>query len=327
MLAKPVAAFRYPEQAQTASRLVEASFQLWRASWRPCFGSALLYALAGLLPMLTLGPLTATLLRVGVEMLVHVWAPWLPGAVEPELQPLLNAIRDWLFAPSTWVLLGVASLLMLIALTRVLQRQHRVATPADEVRDAASGDLRRVPAALAAWVIYGLLVLLCALPMLGFAATCLVYAATLESLGAVALLLLAFALGGLLLSVPVAWASVAAGFAPVAASIDDVGPRRAVVSSLRRVRGRWMHAAVAMTVPMLMYVGIASTASSLAMTAAGALAYAVGGWSTLMQGDWLVLSQALSSLVTALALPLASAGLLLTWQDLGLATRPKTVNN
>jgi hypothetical protein len=314
MVAKPAAAFRLPDAPQPLGRLLEAGFGLWQASWRAAFPYALLYGLAGLLPALTLGALTARLVRAALGVFAQQRAPWLPLGDAGDPAALFEAVWSWLAAPSTWMLLGGSLLLMLAALSLMIHRQAGVVA----LRPAGHGAaLARLPAGLGAWLAYTALMLLAVLPLVLLAWLCFHWALQVD-LGGLAILMLVFLVGGLLASVPLAWLSVAAGFAPFASAIDAAGPWRAQRLSVDAVRGHWLHAAVAMTLPWLLYFGLASVVSSLCLLLCGALAFGLGGWAALLAGHWLGWAQWLGLVPVAVALPLATAGGLAAWHDLRL---------
>lgn len=178
--------------------------------------------------------------------------------------------------------------------------------------------LWRWPRALAAWAMYGGALLACTALVAVFMAALLYAALGVADLGVLAAMLVVLLLGGLLLSVPLAWASVAFGYAPVLATLEGSGPVAAHRASVRLVRGHWARAATVVTVPLLVYLGLGSTVSSLAYTAAGVAAYARGGLPALADGAWLAWVPWLGALPMALGLPLAFSGMLVSLHDLRL---------
>ena len=86
------------------------------------------------------------------------------------------------------------------------------------------------------------------------------------------------------------------------------GPIAAQQRSRHLVRGRWVHCALVVTIPMAIYLGIGSAVSSALVGICIGVATATGGGEALLEGRWLVWSQWLAVLPMALALPLAFAG-------------------
>jgi hypothetical protein len=311
--------FRLPDAPQALGPLLTTSVQLWWASWRATFGYSLLVGLASLLPTLALGELVTALLREMGPILLREQAPWLPPAAGGDPLALLQAGWDWLRAPRTVALLAASMLLVLAGLQLVIHRQARIGRGRDGGFIAATrAAVARLPAGLAAWALYGVLLLLSALPLLLLSVLLYAWALQADSIAGLLLIALLYLIGGLLASVPIAWLSVAAGFAPFAAAMDDTGPLAAQRRSLQRVRGHWLHAAVAITVPLLLYLGAASLISSLLFSVCAAVAWSQGGWAALLQGDWLAWGHWLGLIPTAIALPLMTAGGVAVWHDLGL---------
>lgn len=319
MVANPDSRFRLPPAPQPFGLLFETSLKLWWASWRATFVSSVLVGLAGLLPALALGELVTALLKEAIPIVLRDQAPWLPAGVGGDPLALLQATWDWLRQPVTLASLAGSLLLMLAGLQLVVHRQARIGLGRDVAfLPATRAALARLPDGLGAWLVYGVLLLLGALPLLLLTALLYTWALQAEQLAGLLLLALLYLFGGLLASVPLVWISVAAGFAPYASAIDGAGPLEAQRHSLRRVRGHWLHAALAVTLPLLIYLGAASLISSLALTLCAALAWSRGGWIALLQGDWLAWGHWLGLLPTAIALPLATAGGVAAWHDLGL---------
>lgn len=320
MVSKPGPRYRLPSTPQPAGRLIESSVMLWLASWRQAFWYSLLYGVAGLLPVLTLGDLTARVLRSSLALLLDAFASWLPLGSSDAPLDLLGAAWAWFLAPQTWLLFGAAALLALASITALIYRQQRIAQGDDPgLASCTLSSLRRAPVAIGAWLVYAMLLLTLTLPLMLLTAAVFWLGRDLGlDLNALLVLCALYLLGALLLSIPLVWASVAAGFAPFASTIEGCGPLAAQRLSLRRVRGHWTHAAVVVSVPMLMYLGIGSTVSSLALTACGLISFALGGWPALISGAWLGWSQMASAIPMAMALPLAFAGGVVAWHDLGL---------
>lgn len=315
MVAKPAAPYRLPETPLPLGRLIEACFALWMSTWRSTFVYSLLYGLVGLLPSLATGALVARLLREGSGVLLRQSVPWMPP-LGPSGDPdaLLQAIVDWLCAPATWILFGLSLLGMLAALSLVI---HRQATLGAGGTPSVRRELRHLPAGLAAWLIYGALVLAALAPLVLLSWLCFRWAVEVDLAG-LTLLLVVFLAGGLLTSIPTAWISVAAGFAPVVVAAEGAGPGAAQWRSVRLVRGRWVHAAVAVTVPMLLYFGYASMVSSVTLGLTSSVAMSLRGWPALLDGAWLAWAHWLGLVPMAIGLPLATSGLVLTWNDLRL---------
>lgn len=316
MVAKPATPFRLPHEPLSVTRQIEASFMLWLASWRQGFAYSLVYGLAGLLPLLTLDDLIARMLRALIALAMEPYRHWLPLPSIPQDTGWLPALLAWIARPQTWVLLLVAMLLALAAVSALIRRQACVARGAAiSLRE----DLARVPATTGAWLVYGLLLAVLTLPLLALSAAFMLWVRV-DTVAALLLWLAGYLLVALVSVVPLTWAAVAAGFSPFTAAIDGLGPLAAQGRSVRRVRGRWVPAAIVVSVPMLVYLGAGSTVSSLMLAIAAAIAYGSAGVAGLMQGDWLVWAQWLGLLPMAAMLPLALSGGIVAWNDLGLRT-------
>lgn len=320
MVSTPTAKYRLPNSPEPASRLLESSLRLWLASWRQTFWYALLYGIAGVLPLLTLGDLTARVLRSTLSIALATFAPWLPRGANEDALAIADAAKAWLVAPQTWMLLGAAVVLAAAAITLLIYRQHRIACSDDPgLATATRLGLARVPASIVAWLAYAAILGLLTLPLLAWMAVVFWLALGLElSLMGLGLLCAVFLLGATLLSIPMVWGSVAFGFAPFVCAMQACNPLAAQRRSMRWVRGHWTHAAIVISVPMLVYLGIGGTLSSFVMIVCGSLAFVLGGWPALMSGGWLGWSQLVSAIPMAMALPLAFAGGVVAWHDLGL---------
>jgi hypothetical protein len=315
MVSTPTRAWRLPGAPATLGAQIEACFVLWARSALPALPFALLYSLAGMLPLLTLGDLGARLLKTARDLVVYAFDPRLP---EPASDPMesIRAVGDWLAAPSTLGLVGLALLFGLYGITGLLLRQQRIALGQDRgLGDAAVAALRHLPAAFAAWLVYGLAMLACVALLFGFAVPLFFWAFDLGLVGLLALLVL-FLFGSVLLSVPLVWASVVFGYAPVLAALDGRGPFAAHAASARLVRGHWARAATLMTVPLLVYLGVGGTLSSTVYTVLGLAVFSAGGMQAVLDGGWLAWGQGLAAVPMALALPLACAGFLVSLHDL-----------
>lgn len=306
--------FELATAPQSMGRLVESCFTLWAASWRTCFGASLLYGIATWLPTLTLAPLEPVLRNAVLGLGFDQWLRWLPRA--PGLDPadLFDALCAWAIAPRTLILFGLALLGSLGALCLVIHRQARVAGGEHPARPQA---LKATSLGIGASLIYLLILGLLTLPLLGLTGFVASMLGSVDLLGLLGWLAV-FVGGSALLSVPLAWASVAYGLSPLAAVIDANGALTAQRHSARRVRGHWTHSAVVLTLPMLMYLGLSGALSSGALLLCGSLAYAFGGWGALFDLGWMNWATALAFLPMAAALPLATAGGVLLWHDLGL---------
>ncbi len=310
--------FVLPGAPQSIGRLAESSVALWLASWRACLAESVLYGLAGLLPTLAVADLVPTLSRFLLSLGVRQSLAWVPPPMQPDPADLIDAVRAWLVAPSTWVTLTASALLALLALSVLIRRQDDIARgQAGPWRAGTRAALARAAAGSMAWLLYGAILLALTAPLLLL--TVGIFSASLGAEPSALLGLLLLLLAGLtLFSIPLTWASVACGFAPFAAVIDGAGVLAAQASSVRRVRGYWVHAAVAVTLPMLFYLGAISAISSLTSSLCAMASYARGGWPAVMSLEWLGWSQWLALLPGAAVLPLASAGGVLVWNDLAL---------
>ena len=293
---------------------IEAGFALWRASLRPVFVFALPYTLAGLLPLATFAPLHAALFGLASDAMLAATTPF--GST-PDPAALMDALAAWAAAPRTWGFFALALLVVLFAITAILLRQHDIARGGDRGFSVTlKCALARFPAALAAWGLYTLVLVMATLPIVAAMAACLAFAWQATSIeGLLSVLALGVA-ASLLLSVPLAWASVAYGFAPVLATVEGTGPFAALSQSARRVRGHWVRAATLVTVPWLVYLGLAGAISTLVMLSAAAVAYAGGGVAALFAGRWMAWSQLAAALPCAALAPLPFAGLVVAWRDL-----------
>ena len=307
MVSTPTRAGRLPDAPASLGAQIVAAFALWRHSALPALPFSLLYMLANLLPMLTFGEIGARLLKAAADFTMSAVDPATQRPTEDPMA-LLQAIADWATTPATLGLTAAALLLVLYGVTGLLLRQQRIARGEDRgLADAAMTALRRLPAAFAAWLVYGLAMLACTALIFGFAALLLAWSFGLD-LGGLLLLLVLFALGSVPLSLPLVWASVAFGYAPMLATFEGRDPFAAHAASARLVRGHWVQAATLMTIPLLIYLGLGSALSSAVYTLLGMAVMAAGGLSALLEGDWLGWGQWLMAAPMALGLPLAFAG-------------------
>lgn len=301
-----------------AGPLIEASFALWLRSWKATLGAGLAYGIASLLPALALKDAMRSMLLGTVAILASDLMPVSLPFPLPSTDPgtVLDDVLAHLAAPQPWLLLALALLAMVAAATLLMVRQQRVLLGADAGgTQALRLALRRTPATVGAWLIYTLALLGLALPFLA-----VTLGAMLLGLGASpALLLVALAIvlfGGLLASVPLAWASVALGFAPLVTALEAEGALRAQMRSLRLVRGHWWRSAVVVSTPLLIYVGASGMLSSLLLMLCGGIVVLRDGWIGLLTPDWLLWAQALALLPQAALLPLASSGAVVMFEDL-----------
>ena len=301
--------------------LIEASFRLWQRSWAQTFWFGVLYGIASLLPGVLLAGLTREVMMHSVAIIVDMapakpaWAALLPSSDPMALvERVLGQLRD----PMLWLVVGASAVLVVYATTALLVRQAGIERNADAgLRGSVLVGLRRTPATLLAWLLYTAIVLATAIPFFF-----LTFGALWFSLGAtpsvVLMLLVVILFGGLLSSVPLAWASIAFGFSPFVTALEDHGPLRAQGRSMRLVRGHWWRSAMVVSMPLLICIGIVSTVSSLLMLLCGTVAYLWGGWVALFDPGWLFWSQLLGVPLQAPALTLAFAGGVVMFDDLRL---------
>jgi hypothetical protein len=298
----------------TALRLgvsLEACFALWMRSALPCLGFSLVYGLAGLLPLSAFAGGFEAMLRYSALILRSALQPVSMPELEGGAHAVLDAIALALRAPSTWWLLGLSLLLALAAISALTVRQFRIAR-GDDAGFAGSTRLalRRLPDCVGAWLVYlGIVLVLCA-PIALLTWLALVASVTAADYGIAGLLVLmtGYLLGAVLLSVPLVWGSVAFSLAPFISAADGSGPLVAQWRSRTLVRGRWLHCALLVAIPMVLYVGVGSAVSSAVVGVCLSLASATGGMEAVLQGRWLTWSQWLAALPLALALPLCFAG-------------------
>ena len=321
MVAKPAPEFRLPSQPQSIGALTEASFMLWLASWRATFFVALAYGLAGVLPLLTLGDLSSRATRWMIAATLEPYQRWMPWPSTPPDETWGDPLLQWIASPQTWVLIAVSVLLSLAAISLLIHRMQCIAEgSADPAWRIA---LRRMPSGIGAWLVYLGLLLALTLPILALTVAIFAFGEV-ESFTGLALLLIGYLFGAILLSIPMAWAAVAAGFAPFASMIEGAGPFAAQALSVRRVRGQWLPAGVVISLPMLIYAGAAGTVSTTILLASAGVAYGLDGWAGVLGGRWLPWSQWLSLIPQAALLPLAFAGGVLGWHDLRLRNQART---
>jgi hypothetical protein len=293
---------------------VEAVFALWRASAIPLLGASVLYTAAGLLPLLTLGPMRAALLDFASTSAL---ASATPFASAPDPAAVAGAARAWATSPATWAVFAACLVLGIAAVTAMLVRQAAIAGGTTGGFGAmARSALARLPAALGAWLGYFAVMALATAPIGAALAAFFLLALQAQSIDAVLAWMAAACAAALLLSVPLAWASVAFAFAPVAASVDGDGPLASLARSVRRVRGHWVRSATLLTLPWLVYLGLSGALSSLAMLVAMAVAYARGGLGAVFAAEWLGWAQLGAAFPGALLAPLPFAGMIVAWRDL-----------
>lgn len=310
--------FTLPQAPASSGQLVERSFGLWRASWRACLAESLLYGAFSLLPVLAFAPLRALIVPAGLALGLDQGLPWLPAGLRPDPAALVDGLRDWATAASTWGWLGASVLGSLACLSLLIHRQQDLArNPPAPWPEATRRGLARLPAGIGAWLGYAAILLALTLPLVLLVVLALGAGPELDLAGLL-VLLLGFFFGGLLLSLPLAWASVAYGFAPFAAASDGLGALAALRRSAARVRRHWVHAALVLSVPMLIYLGAAGAISSLAMLLCLLASYTLGGWPAVLGLEWLGASYLVGWVPTAIVLPLLTAGGVVCWNDLAL---------
>ncbi len=294
MVSNPAFAYHPSDSPRSFGALVQASFSLWFASLRPVLWPALGYAISSQLP----------------------WLPWWwKTRALFEHEPLRAWIAPGLFRPDAATLaFGVAATLasLLFALV-MLERQGRMArglAPGAGLGNA----VRALPAALLATLGY------LALNLLALAPVVVAWFWGVAQGDALALLL-ALLVGLLLAAVPLVWVSVAAGFFYPAIVLDGMGAMDALRESFRRVRGRWVLAAGLVSLLLLAFLGVFSTVGAFPLVGAGMIAFWLDGPDALLRPGWLVWGQLASAPLLALTLPLATAGYLVAWEELGLRRR------
>lgn len=303
-----------------AGRLIEASFALWQHSWRQTFWCALVYGIASLLPAFALqGVFADTMMRViaivGRESLPTLPLP-MPAMFERDPLALFDPLLARLQEPMPWLLTGLSLLGIVASTTVLLVRQAGIARGMDAgARAALHNGLRRTPATAGAWLLYSAIVLATALPFFALMFGAIVFGASAGPAGLL-LAMLVVLVGGLLSSVPLAWASIAFGFAPFVTALEHGGPFAAQWRSMRLVRGHWWRCAVVVSMPLLIYIGAGGTLSSLLLLACGGVVFALHGWSGLLDPGWLLWSQLLALPLQSVLLPLAFAGGVVMFDDL-----------
>ncbi len=165
-----------PAQPTEVGGLIEASFRVWRASLRGCFGLAVAPSLISLLPAL-----------------------WMPRPDDP-LQAL-DALSEWLQRPSVWLLYLALTVLNLLCLSAIAYRMGMLGRGQDPgLIPSLNRAIERLPAALMGWLLYGLALLL------GLAAALAVPTALVAS-DASGLLIALGLMASLLLLAPPTWLS------------------------------------------------------------------------------------------------------------------------
>lgn len=294
MVSNPAFAYHPSDSPRGFGALVQASFALWFASLRPVLWPALAYSIASQLP----------------------WLPWWWATrARFEQEPLRAWITPGLFRPDAATLAfgAAATLASLLFALVMLERQGRMArglAPGAGLGNAA----RALPAALLATLGY------LALNLLALAPVVVAWFWGVAQDDALALLL-ALLVGLLLAAVPLAWVSVAAGFFYPAIVLDGRGAMDALRESFRRVRGRWVLAAGLVSLLLLTFLGVFSTVGAFPLVGAGMIAFWLDGPDALLRPGWLVWGQLASAPLLALTLPLATAGYLVAWEELGLRRR------
>ena len=296
MLAKPSAIDPSGQPPRTFGALLEASFKLVFASWKPLFWLCFWMNLVAQLPM--------------------VWWWWRSRAVFDG-----NDWRTWLDSSVlTWNASdsGVTAVALLVSLLFSFAAAYRMARIAREGDPGFSASfshaVRLFPGSLTLLVIYSGLMVLCLLPVA--AALWLVPGG--ESLDTLMPRLLAVLFALLLVSAPLAWVSIAAVFALPAYWLDGDGIVAAQLRSFRLVRGHWVRSASVVTTTMLAWLGVISVVGMFPLALTAVVAVALDGWIALMKPGWLVWGQLLSTPLLALFTPLCFAGWLVCYEDLRL---------
>ncbi len=299
MVAKPSSFDPPARQPRPFGDLLEASFKLALASYRPLFWLCFWFNLVVQLPML--------------------WWWWRTRAVFGG-----NDWRTWLDsqalmwdASDTWAT-AVALLVSLLFSFAAAYRMAWIARGEDAGFSASlSRAVRMFPGSLALTAIYSGLMLLCLLPVA--AALWLVPGG--ESIDTLVPRLLAVLFALLLASAPLAWVSIAAVFALPAFWLDGDGVIAAQVRSFRLVRGHWVRSASVITATMLAWLGLIGVVGTVPLALTAAVAVAADGWIALLRPGWLVWGQLLSTPLLALFTPLCFAGWLVCYEDLRLRER------
>ncbi|MBB5209012.1 hypothetical protein [Chiayiivirga flava] len=318
MVAEPTSA---PSAADVrpVGALIEATFALWHRSWKRTFAFGVVYGLAALLPGVALQGVFSQVALASIALLGGQLLPALPLPLPlplPSADPLavLGSALLRLNTPSTWLLLA-SSVLGIVASTTALIAGQGAIARGEPFRAALRRGFARTPATLGAWLVYTVLVLVAALPFFA-----LLVGAFVAALGGdVVLLMIALVVvlvGGLLASVPLAWASIAFALSPFASALDGSGPIAAQLRSRALVRGHWWRCATVVSLPLLVYLGAGGTASSLLLMACGGVVVLRDGWMGLLDPGWLLWSQLLAVPLQAALLPLAFAGGVVMYEDL-----------
>lgn len=271
--------------------LVRASFSLWLSSLGALWWPALGYSLVSQLPWLPWWWNTRAQFEHGS------WRAWIePGLFRPDAVTTLVSV--------------IAALVGLLFFLVLLERQGRIARGLPP--EAGEGNAMRVlPTALAATLAYLMLNAIALAPVI-------VAWAWGSASGDAMVLLLALLAGLVLSAAPLAWVSVAAGFFYPAILLDGAGAWASLRGSLRRVRGRWVPSASLVSLMILICFGLLGTVGVLPFLITGAVAFGFDGIDALLRPGWLVWGQVLCAPLMALGLPLATAGYLVCYEDLGL---------
>lgn len=299
MVAKPSSVEVSASQPRPFGALLEDSFKLAFASFKPLFWLCFWFNLVAQLPML--------------------WWWWRTRAVFEG-----SDWRAWLESPTlvwkasdTWVTV-VTLLVSFLFSFAAAYRMARIGRGDDPGFSASLSRMWRMfPGSLVLVAIYCGLMVLCLLPVA--AAMWLVPGG--ESLDAMMSLLLALLVALLLVAAPLGWVSIAAAFALPAWWLDGDDVITAQMRSFRLVRGHWVSSASVITLPMLAWLGLISVVGMLPLTVTGGVAFALDGWVALMRPGWLVWGQLLSTPLLALLMPLCFAGWLVCYEDLRLRER------
>ena len=283
-----------PDRPQPLGALIDHSFRIWTSTLPHCFGFALLPSLVSAIP--------GRLMPRG-------------DSNDPVAQA--NLLLEWLQRPSVWLLYGLLAALTVACHGALVYRMGMQGRSEDPGLVASiSRGLQRLPAAFCAWLLYALVVGLSMLPWLAG------LAALSQAFSGFALVFW-FVLGSLVLLLPSAWISLAAGFFLFAAVLERRGPIASLLRSVELVRGQWWRSGVVVSVPLLVYVAGVGFGAILAGGLAAMIAVGLNGREALASGEWMLGMELLLAPVNAALLPLFFAGALVMFNELLLLRETK----
>jgi hypothetical protein len=299
MVAKPFSVDLSALPSREFSPLLDASFKLAFASWKPVFWLGFWFNLAMQLPFVWWWWNTRGLFAA------DGWRAWL----DPD-------VFEW-DAGLTWS--SVVALVASVAcMNAILVRMGALMRRGDiDSSGSIAKAIRTLPGGLALVLLYLGLLVACLLPVI--VAWFVVPVGDDPDWQLPRLLAVLVAL--ILVAVPLTWMSIAAAFALPAFLLDDEPVLAAQRRSFARVRGNWTRSAALVTVPMLAWMGLVSVVGSAPLGLAASAVLALDGWGALVRPGWLVLGQLLSTPVLALLTPLCFAGWLVCYEDLRLRQR------